>query len=310
MAAGSGIPTPNQRPSLLSNRIDKLDLQRKSQPISEIRVDDQRRDANPTISVINLNHVKQSSVTSQISDFNQSVQRNINYENIMKSTRQKIIQSHMMQSAQKQKPYLLRLSSIFGDHDKSPLGNLKPNQSSIDFGVNVKKKQTVQFKKRPPLGGLSPLDDSQSGKSPQQLAESQISSFRATHGKLPSNPWDSLKHNELSQTNDAQMSEGAPAFQQDNNNQNGNQEFKKEIKLSNMKQVSHKKKRTENLNQASMIEEGQSNADSFSHSTVKIRNEQDPSPAYQQQIDQNESFAPGTVKSQEELAQETSKGEQ
>ena len=107
----------------MTSKLDKFDLQRKSQPISEIRVDDQRRDTNPTISVVNLNHIKQSSVTSQISDFNQSVQRNLNYENIMKSTRQKIIQSHMMQSAQKQKPYLMRLSSIFGETaEKTPIG--------------------------------------------------------------------------------------------------------------------------------------------------------------------------------------------
>lgn len=112
--------------------------------------------------------MKQSSVTSQISDFNQSIQRNhLNYENIMKSTRQKIIQSHMMQSAQKQKPYLMRLSSIFGD-DKTPPGILKGNKSSIEFGMAIRKKQTMKsMNRRPPLAGLVQSDESQAETAPK-----------------------------------------------------------------------------------------------------------------------------------------------
>lgn len=45
------------------------------------------RDKNPTLSLITQNHMKNTSLVSQISDFNQSIKRNSNYESIMKSTR-------------------------------------------------------------------------------------------------------------------------------------------------------------------------------------------------------------------------------
>lgn len=94
----AGVASPT-RPQLKLNITGKLSLQRASMAALDGKLDDRRRDTHAVVST--ANHVKQPSLVTQISDFNQSVKRNSNYENIMKSTRQKIIQSHMMQSAQK-----------------------------------------------------------------------------------------------------------------------------------------------------------------------------------------------------------------
>lgn len=103
-------------------------------------------------------HNKQPSLVSQISEFNQSVRCNQNYESIMKNTRQKIIQSHIMQSAQKQKPYLMRLSTIFGDKlkDISPVGH----SSNVNLDKPFRKQRATNLKP-PRYGELSPFIEGQ-----------------------------------------------------------------------------------------------------------------------------------------------------
>lgn len=94
------------------------------------------------------------------------------------------------------------------------------------------------------------------------------------------------------------MSECTLNIQKDSQKLNENREFKKEIKLSNMKHVTHKRRKEQQMKQTSMIEEDRSSVDNFSQKTVKIAKDRGDSPAFQQQPDHHdESFAPSTIKS-------------